>query len=338
LLGLSQILRKKRLAKGALNLASPEVKVQVGSETSDPIDVEMKEQLQTNSLVEEFMLLANISVASRVYSSLPETALLRYAMSIFPSNNRRHGSPNLTRFEPLQNLLRVRKGLTLSVKSSKDLANSLDKCVDNDDPFFNTLVRIMATRCLLSAEYFASGSLSREEFAHYGLASDIYTHWTSPIRRYADVIVHRQLAAAIKFENAHPALSNRVQLDLVCKNINERHRNAQMAGRSSIEYYVGQALKNKSSLEDANVIKVFKNGFAILVSRFGVEGLLYNSDILEPGQTVEFDEANFCLIYKANGKSVQIGVFDRIKVRIETIKERITGKQKVKFNIIEPRL
>ena len=78
LLSLSKKLRSKRMDAGALNLASPEVKIQTDSETSDPVDIQSKELLETNSLVEEFMLLANISVARRIYEHFNDTAMLRY--------------------------------------------------------------------------------------------------------------------------------------------------------------------------------------------------------------------------------------------------------------------
>jgi exosome complex exonuclease DIS3/RRP44 len=80
LLSLSKKLRSRRMEAGALNLASPEVKVQTDSETSDPVDVQSKELLETNSLVEEFMLLANISVAKRIYEQFNDTAMLRYPL------------------------------------------------------------------------------------------------------------------------------------------------------------------------------------------------------------------------------------------------------------------
>lgn len=135
LLMLSKKLKQKRMDAGALSLSSPEVKVQVESETSDPIDVQTKQQLDTNSLVEEFMLLANISVASRIYEAFPQTALLR-----------RHAAPPKSNFEELANQLKVKRGLELKTESSRALADSLDLCIDDKEPFFNTLVRIMATR------------------------------------------------------------------------------------------------------------------------------------------------------------------------------------------------
>ena len=181
------------------------------------------------------MLLANISVAARIYQAYPQTALLR-----------RHAAPPKTNFEELQNQLKVKRGMELRSESSKALADSLDTCVDPDEPFFNTLVRILATRCMMSAEYFCSGTQAEPEFRHYGLASEIYTHFTSPIRRYADLEAHRQLAAAIDYEPLDASLLSKAKLEAVCKNINVRHRNAQMAGRASVEYYVGQALKGLS--------------------------------------------------------------------------------------------
>lgn len=135
LLMLSKKLKQKRMDAGALSLSSPEVKVQMESETSDPIDVQTKQQLDTNSLVEEFMLLANISVATKIHEAFPQTAFLR-----------RHAAPPKTNFDELTNQLKVKCGLELKVDSSRALAESLDRCVNPKQPFFNTLVRIMATR------------------------------------------------------------------------------------------------------------------------------------------------------------------------------------------------
>ncbi|KAK2737776.1 exosome catalytic subunit dis3 [Myotisia sp. PD_48] len=370
LLKLSKLLRQKRMDAGALNLASPEVRIETDSELSDPVaDVKTKALLDTNSLVEEFMLLANISVASRVYQSFPQTALLR-----------RHATPPPSNFEELINQLSTKRNLGLDVSSSLALANSLDKCVDPQNPFFNTLIRIMATRCMTSAEYFCAGAHAETEFRHYGLASPIYTHFTSPIRRYADLVVHRQLAAAIGYEgpgaSAGEGLATRSRLEDICKNINHRHRNAQFAGRASIEYYVGQALKARGEQEAARlgagvspgvdeegyVMRVFDNGVVVFVPRFGIEGVVRLEDFMLPGQQrddsagqkqvaarreSEFDAEDYSLKVRekqgedgeAAGKaSMKVELFDKVNVNVSSVKEesgRGMGKRRVRILILE---
>lgn len=323
LLALSKKLRQKRMDAGALNLASPEVRVQTESETSDPVDVKTKELLDTNSLVEEFMLLANISVAGKIYSAFPQTALLR-----------RHAAPPKTNFEELANQLKVKRGLELHTESSKAVADSLDACTDPAEPFFNTLVRIMATRCMMSAEYFCSGTQAYPDFRHYGLASEIYTHFTSPIRRYADLVAHRQLAAAIDYEQLDASLHSKSKLEGVCKNINVRHRNAQMAGRASIEYYVGQALKGRVIVEEGFVMKVFSNGFVVFVPRFGIEGLIRLRDLATPEPEAVFDAERY-LLRTEGSRQVRVELFEKVKVRISDVKEERTGKRKIRLELVD---
>jgi hypothetical protein len=113
-------LKEGRMRAGALSLSSPELKIHLDTNEGapEPIDVEQKQQLETNSLVEEFMLLANISVAKKIQEAYPQTAVLR-----------RHLPPPKTNFETLQDILQKKKGMTLEVTSSKALAESLDRCV-----------------------------------------------------------------------------------------------------------------------------------------------------------------------------------------------------------------
>lgn len=317
-------LKAARMAAGALNLASPEVKIQLdSSESSDPIDVEQKELRETNSLVEEFMLLANISVARKIQETFPQTAVLR-----------RHLPPPRTNFEKLQDILKKRKGLSLDVSSSGALAASLDQCIDPSEPAFNTLVRIMATRCMLSAEYFCSGSVARDTFGHYGLASPIYTHFTSPIRRYADVLAHRQLAAAIGYTPLHPSLHSKAHVERVLEVVNKRHRMAQMASRASVEFYVGLALKARSAketvVEDAFVIRVFRNGIGVFVSKLGLEGLVMFK------RETSFDAENYRITVPAADGEATISVFDKVRVQIEVEKDRNTQRGKVKMTLVGP--
>ncbi|AET38420.1 exosome catalytic subunit DIS3 Ecym_2715 [Eremothecium cymbalariae DBVPG len=321
LLQLSKKLKQKRLDAGALNLASPEVKVHMDSETSDPSEVEIKKLLSTNSLVEEFMLLANISVARKIYDSFPQTAMLR-----------RHAAPPSTNFESLNEMLQVRKNMSISLESSKALADSLDRCVDSDDVYFNTLVRIMSTRCMMAAQYFYSGAYSYSDFRHYGLAVDIYTHFTSPIRRYCDIIAHRQLAAAIGYESLDLSHRDKQKMEIICRNINKRHRNAQFAGRASIEYHVGQVMRNNESIETGYVIKVFNNGIAVLVPKFGVEGLILAENLTTDFQTLDFVEEEFKLSFRdKSGSSREIRVFDKIKIHVKSILDPITNKRKAQL-------
>lgn len=322
LMMLSKKLKAKRMAAGALNLASPEVRVETESETSDPIDVKTKQMLDTNSLVEEFMLLANISVASRIYQAFPQTALLR-----------RHAAPPKSNFEELSNQLKVRKGMIIDPSTSRTVADSLDQCVDPQEPFFNTLVRILATRCMMSAEYFCAGTQSYSEFRHYGLASEIYTHFTSPIRRYADLEVHRQLAAAIEYEPLDASLMSKPKLEAVCRNINVRHRNAQFAGRASVEYYVGQALKGRVIEEEGFVMRVFSNGFVVFVPRFGVEGLIRLRDMGTPEPKGEYDAENYVLTVSGS-RNVVVGLFEKVRVRISDAVDESTGKRKIRLELV----
>lgn len=323
LLALSQKLKQKRMDAGALSLSSPEVKIQMESETSDPIDVKTKQHLDTMSLVEEFMLLANVSVARKIYDAFPQTALLR-----------RHGEPPKTNFDELANQLRVKKGMELRVESSRALADSLDTCVDPNEPFFNTLIRIMATRCMMAAEYFCAGTQSYPEFRHYGLASEIYTHFTSPIRRYADLVAHRQLAAAIEYEPVHPSICSRGRLEAVCKNINIRHKNAQDAGRASIAYYVGQALRGKATEEDGFVMKIFSNGFVVLVPRFGIDSLIRLRDLAEPEPEALFDPETYTL-QTSGSREIKVELFQKVRVKITDEKDERTGKRGVKMEFVK---
>lgn len=136
----------------------------------------------------------------------------------------------------------------------------------------------MATRCMLSAEYFASGTLPTPAYSHYGLASPIYTHFTSPIRRYADVLVHRQLSAAVSGLPLHAGLQTKDFVEKLLENVNKRHRGAQGAARASIEFYVGLAMKGREERNlvegggkvraEAFVIRAFRNGLAVFVSQY----------------------------------------------------------------------
>ncbi|GMI15142.1 hypothetical protein TrLO_g12227 [Triparma laevis f. longispina] len=222
---LAKIFREKRIKAGALTLASPEVKFKLDDESLNPTDVQEYTLYEANALVEEFMLLANVTVGKRILRQYPSLGVLR-----------RHPSPDVKMFDGLIKKAASR-GFTIDPSDSKKLADSLDKAVDPSDPYFNKLLRILSTRCMSPAQYFCSGSKSPTEWHHFGLASPIYTHFTSPIRRYADVLVHRLLAASIGYGPLPVHLASRSMIDELCEQMNRRHRNAQLAGRASVNLF-----------------------------------------------------------------------------------------------------
>ncbi|KAI8908112.1 hypothetical protein DFJ77DRAFT_503502 [Powellomyces hirtus] len=261
---LAKKLRAQRMEAGALTLASPEVRFKLEEDQQDPVDVELKELKDTNALVEEFMLLANIWVAKKVYQHFPESSILR-----------RHPQPPPSNFEALQKAV-AELGISIDASTSRALADSLDKAIVPTDPYINKLIRILTTRCMMQAVYFCSATLSEPDFWHYGLATPIYTHFTSPIRRYSDLVVHRLLAVAIGYEKGYVSeLVDKVKLKELSDVLNYRHRQAQQASRSSVELFTNLFFKDKTLQEEAYVIRVMKNGFSVLIPKFGIEGYVY---------------------------------------------------------------
>ena len=178
LLAFSQALKARRTKQGALTLASTQLKFKLegsGQEMTKPSDMSLYTLLPTNSMIEEFMLLANITVARKIVNSFPASGILR-----------KHSSPKPEMIKQFSILLKS-LGFDLNYTTNKKLAESLNSIKRAKDPMFNKLVRILTTRCMNEALYFCSADFDGSEYKHYGLATDIYTHFTSPIRRYADV-------------------------------------------------------------------------------------------------------------------------------------------------------
>jgi exosome complex exonuclease DIS3/RRP44 len=269
----AKILRARRLQQGALTLVSPEVRFKLDEETRDPTDVIMYNLKEAHAMVEEFMLLANITVSKKTLCHFPTLSILR-----------RHPSPSI---EQLQPLIKAAKhaGFHLDVTSSKTLADSLDRAVKPSDPYFNSLLRILATRCMMPAQYFCSGEIPKESWYHYGLATPVYTHFTSPIRRYADILVHRLLAAAIGVAPLPLTNTDRVKARETCATMNRRHRLAQYAQRSSVNLHTTIFFSKKTQItnsdgtvtttegvqEEAYVIAIREEELDILIPKYGIE-------------------------------------------------------------------
>lgn len=302
---LAKIMRQRRIERGALTLASAEVKFQIDTETLDPLDIGMYQIREANQMVEEFMLAANVSVAGKILKHFPLCSLLR-----------RHPSPTREMLEPLLRTAAA-VGLDLDVSSSKALADSLDRAVGND-PYFNKLIRILATRCMTQAVYFCSGDLSPPEYHHYGLASPLYTHFTSPIRRYADVVVHRLLAASLGISKLPTIFQDKHQLTSSADNLNFRHRNAQMASRASVELHTLIYFRSRPTETEARIVKMRSNGFIVFVPKFGIEGPVYlTPNGQKAGGEWLVDEQNQ-KIRKING-NVSYSILQTVRIRLEVV-------------------
>ncbi|KAK1124762.1 hypothetical protein K0M31_006122 [Melipona bicolor] len=316
---LSKKLKKKRLDNGALVLASPEIRFQVDCETHDPIEVEAKKLRETNSMVEEFMLLANISVAKRIVEEFPEYAVLR-----------RHPEPPVANFEPLIKAAK-NQGFTMNVNSGKELAASLDECHKENNPYFNIMLRILATRCMMQAVYFISGMLQPSDYYHYGLACPIYTHFTSPIRRYADVMVHRLLAVCIGADATYPDLLDKKKNHALCQNMNYRHRMAQYAARASVALNTHLFFREKIQDEEGYILFVRKNALQILVLKYGLEGTLYLNKDKNSDVTFTYNGENHS---QTCGNTV-FRTFDPVTVQISLNRSNVQH-EKLIFKLVKP--
>lgn len=360
---LAKLRKAERMQNGALTLSSPEIRFNrtthcpdvTASSATDILSLECKDMLESNSLVEEFMLLANVTVASKIYSVYPDLSILR-----------RHPSPPENNFQDLETQLCLKFGRSkvLDWSSSKNLAQSLDDLeaslakhhdASGLDQEFNVLVRMLVTRCMMQAVYFCSSSLPYPAFHHYGLSCPIYTHFTSPIRRYADVLVHRLLYAAISGGGAPWSSCSKKQLEQVVKVLNRRHRMAQYAGRDSVDFYLAvyvDQLKNCGSIEVnkaaedlpsaitpsktneeeqfAYVINVYANGLLLFLPSLGIETpILFNGDYLAKA-SILFDPKTLSFSVGASRRIVS--VFDKVKVTVIT---RMTTRSKMKRVALE---
>mmetsp|Transcript_12716 Transcript_12716/g.42240 ORF Transcript_12716/g.42240 Transcript_12716/m.42240 type:complete len:766 (-) Transcript_12716:933-3230(-) len=329
---LAKQLKARRMAAGALVLGSPEVRFVLDSETSDPTDVGIYKHKDANSMVEEFMLLANCSVAAATTAAFPKCAMLR-----------RHPPPLPGAFESLKRSL-GQHGFELDDASSLALGRSLDACAKPDDPYFNQLTRILATRAMQQARYFSSGAAPPSEYVHYGLACPIYTHFTSPIRRYADQVVHRLLAHAIGWEEAQSeeaaeseeeaAWPERLgELDELIDSLNERHSMAQQAERASAELFTMLYFRDQqATVSDAYVVRVAESGVTLLVPEHGFEGY---SHLAPPGGASPFRYDKEREELSAGG--CRLRMLDRVRVRI-SVELGPLSKPRLVLAIVEPKL
>lgn len=320
---LARILRQRRIEAGALTLASSEVRFKLDSETQNPTDVTMYALKEANALVEEWMLLANITVSKKILRHYPTLGVLR-----------RHQPPSRDQFAPLLSAASA-VGVSLDISSSKTLADSLDAATREQDPFFNKLLRIMSTRCMMPAQYFCSGEIPKDQWHHYGLAAPVYTHFTSPIRRYADIIVHRLLAAAIGVIPLPAVNADRSKQQDLCSHLNRRHKAAQHAQRASVNLHTLLFFKNRPSVEAGYVLTVSDQRIGVLVQRFGIEGSIDLQPVADKlDMAIRLDSASHTLhLEGSRAEPISFQVFQKIEISIR-VKENGTGDRSLEICLV----
>lgn len=299
--------------------------VELESETHENVyEIKAKQILDTNSMVEEFMLLANIAVAEKIFKEFPELALLR-----------RHPKPSESNFEELIAMAK-RYGYEMDISCGKKFGESLDKIADDKNPMMNLIIRIMATRCMSQALYFCTGSLKESEqlYSHFGLATTLYTHFTSPIRRYADLMVHRLLSHAIEFESIDSSLLHKQRMQELCEHINDRNKNAREASRESNHLHSYLYVRNNPKEvveEEGHVMFVKKNAIVIFIPHLAMEVNYY----VKPEKDWIYDEQHLTQEYVP--KNAKLKWFDVLTVKL-SVKEQLTANisKTIDVQLIKP--
>ncbi|KAL6104148.1 dis3l2 [Pungitius sinensis] len=263
-------LRAQRFTGGALRLEQLKLSFTLDKETMMPQGCYVYQYRDSNKLVEEFMLLANIATAHHIHKQFPQLALLR-----------RHPPPKAKMMDELQELC-DQLGINLDLSSAGALNKSLNASLGDDEYTMarKEVLTHMCSRPMQMAVYFCTGVLKDEQlFKHYALNVPFYTHFTSPIRRYADIVVHRLLASSL---NCGPSLGLSTQeVEKQALRCNERKTVSKRVQELSSELFFGVFVKDCGPLEsEAMVMGVLDQSFDVLVLRYRVQKRVYCKSVV----------------------------------------------------------
>lgn len=292
---LAQKLRAERFKAGALDFEREEVKFYL-DEKGHPTGVYFKRSKEANKLIEEFMLLANKKVAEFIGKPKPGKKAKTFVYRV-------HEQPLPEKLEDFNRFI-AKFGYGVKTGSRKALTSSMNRLIGEvrDRPEQN-LIQTLAIRTMAKAVY------STDNVGHYGLAFDYYTHFTSPIRRYPDVMVHRLLQ---RYLDAGRSV-NKEKYEEYCKHSSEMEQLAANAERASIKYKQVEFMADRlGQVYSGTISGVTQWGFYVELDDSKCEGLVSVTELID--DQYEFDEKNYCIIGRHHHKCYQLG--DRVTVRV----------------------
>ena len=297
-------LREHRFQSGSISFERPEMKVIVDA-NGKPVDVVQKISREANWLIEEFMLLANREVATCVTKGLR----LKEPTFVY----RVHDEPDYDKVRNLKDFVKHFGYQMGSVNNGREVAAELNALLEKakGKPECGA-IEIIALRSMSRAKY------STDNVGHYGLGFDYYTHFTSPIRRYPDMMVHRLLTHYLdKGKN-----EEKNRWEELCKHSSNREHLATEAERSSIKYKLAEYMQDKVGQEfEGSVSGITEWGMYVEIEPTKVEGMVMLREIKE--DFFIYDEKNYCLIGKSTRKRFTLGDKVRIKVSKTNLEQKL---------------
>ena len=306
---LAKKLRKDRFKNGAIAFERSEVKFELDS-NGKPVDVYFKESKDANKLIEEFMLLANRTVAEHIGKLHDKTFVYRV-----------HDEPDQAK---LANLAQFIKQFGYKLKASgkrREVSSSINRLLDSvDGKREQNLIETVAIRSMAKAIY------STDNIGHYGLSFDYYTHFTSPIRRYPDMMVHRLLAL---YDQGGKSVS-KAEYEEYCKHCSAQEQLAASAERASVKYKQVEYMGDKKGQVFAGVISgVTEWGLYVEISCNKCEGMVSLRDLDDDYYV--YDEKNYCIVGKHSKRRYRLG--DEVNIMVSKVN---LDKKQMDFVIVNP--
>ena len=301
---LAKCLRERRFKGGAVKFDREELHFDI-DEKGKPIRAYFKKSNDATQLIEEFMLLANRTVAESI-------GRVKKGVKAKTLPYRIHDQPDPTKLETLREFV-VKFGYKMKTSGtkgaiSKSLNTLMDSCQGKKE---QKLIETVALRAMMKAKY------STHNIGHYGLAFEYYTHFTSPIRRYPDTMVHRLLT---KYQDGARS-ANQQKYEELCEHCSDMEQTAQMAERDSIKYKMVEFMEDKIGNEyDAHISGIQSYGIYCEIDENHCEGMVPMRDLDD--DYYDFDERNYCLVGRRHHHKYQLGDPVRIKVARANLEKR----------------